>query len=107
MSATINQPYIFLATVYGGLLIGLLYGFLTAVRHFTHAGKVATILWDILFFVGGTLISLVVIYIASKADLRLYTFLGMACGFCMYYYGLRVTVTHIYKKYHEKKKVER
>jgi len=107
LSATINQPYIFLATVYGGLLIGLLYGLFASIRHLSHAGKTATMIWDILFFAGGTLISLVVIYIASKADLRLYTFLGLACGFCMYYYGLRISVSHLYKKYSKKKNVER
>ncbi len=107
MTATINQPFIFLATVYGGLLIGLLYGLISAARHLTHAGKAATIVWDIVFFAGGTFISLAVVYIASKADLRFYTFLGLAAGFFMYYFGLRATVTHLYQKRAAKKKVER
>ena len=107
LTATINQPYIFLATIYGGLLIGLLYGAISAIRHLTHAGRTATILWDILFFAGGTLISLAVIYIASKANLRMYTFLGLGCGFFMYYFGLRATIAHLYQKYSRKKKVER
>ena len=55
MSATINQPYIFLATVYGGLVIGLLYGAVTVLRRLTHAGKCATLVWDILFFAAATL----------------------------------------------------
>lgn len=107
MSATINQPFIFLATVYGGLLIGLLYGFITAIRHLTHAGKVATALWDVFFFAGGTIISLIVVYIASKADLRFYTFLGLGLGFCMYYFGIRATIRHFFLKHAAKKNVER
>lgn len=107
MSATINQPYIFLATVYGGLMIGLLYGLISVIRHLTHAGRAATIIWDILFFAGCILICLAVIYIASKANLRFYTFLGLALGFCMYYYGLHVTVRHLYRKNAAKKNVER
>jgi Spore cortex protein YabQ (Spore_YabQ). len=107
VSATINQPYIFLATVYGGLLIGLLYGLFASIRHLTHAGKAATAVWDIAFFAGGSLISLAVVYIASKADLRFYTFLGLALGFCMYFFGLHRTVRYLYLKHTAKKKVER
>ena len=50
MSATINQLYIFLATVYGGFLIGLLYGAITIIRHISHAGRGATIVCGISFF---------------------------------------------------------
>lgn len=107
MTATINQPYIFLATVYGGLLIGLLYGAVSAVRHFSHAGRIATVFWDILFFSCGTLISLAVIYIAAKANLRFYTFLGLGLGFLLYFLGLRVAVPLLWKKHRQKKKVER
>lgn len=102
--ATINQLYIFLATVYGGFLIGLLYGAITVVRHISRAGRVATIVWDIIFFIFGTAISLAVVYIANKADLRFYTFLGLAAGFCMYFFGLRYTVAAIYKRFARDKK---
>jgi spore cortex biosynthesis protein YabQ len=98
LSATINQPYIFLATVYGGLVIGLLYGAVTVIRRLTHAGKWATLVWDILFFAAATLICLAVVYIANKADLRFYTFLGLAAGFSMYFFGIRLTVIRILRK---------
>lgn len=103
MSATINQPYIFLATLYGGLIVGLLYGVIAAVRHFSHAGRWATVVWDILFFILGTLVCLAAIYIANKANLRLYTFLGLSGGFCMYFFGIHQTAIRLYKKHREKK----
>jgi spore cortex biosynthesis protein YabQ len=98
LSATINQPYIFLATVYGGLLIGLLYGLVTVIRRLTHAGKWATLLWDIFFFAAATLICLIAVYIANKADLRFYTFAGLAAGFLLYFFGIRLTVVLICRK---------
>ncbi len=100
MSATINQPYIFLATVYGGLIIGLLYGLVTIIRRLSHAGKWATLVWDILFFAAAIFICLIAIYIANKADLRFYTFLGLAAGFLMYFFGIRLTVILIWRKRH-------
>ena len=104
MTATINQLYIFLATVYGGFLIGLLYGAISVIRFITHAGKGATIVWDVIFFVFGTAISLSVVYIASKADLRFYTFLGLAAGFCMYYFGIHTMTRTLYQgRRHNKK----
>lgn len=104
MSATINQLYIFLATVYGGFLIGLLYGAISVVRYISRAGRGATIVWDIIFFIFGTAISLAVVYIASKADLRFYTFLGLAAGFCMYYFGLHYTFQKLHQRFIHNKK---
>lgn len=98
MSATINQPYVFLATVYGGLVVGLLYGAVTLLRRLTHAGKWATLVYDILFFAAATLICLIAVYIANKADLRFYTFLGLAGGFLMYFFGIRLAVVQLYKQ---------
>ena len=85
-------------------MIGLLYGAITIIRHISHAGRGLTIVWDIVFFILGTAISLEAVYIASKADLRFYTFLGLAAGFFMYYFGIRYTAKAAFLKLRRNKK---
>lgn len=77
-----------MATVYGGLAVGLLYDLLSLLRHGLHMGPMATGLMDFLFWLGAAMILALTIGISGGDGLRAYMLLGFACGFVLYAAGL-------------------
>ena len=87
MSATLNQPYQFLAAAYCGMIIALAYCLLRLVRYAAHNRKIPTVICDILFFVISMLLCLHTFYYVYDSVLRYYHFLGLFCGFALFYFG--------------------
>ncbi|HSH36797.1 spore cortex biosynthesis protein YabQ [Schnuerera sp.] len=85
METTIRiQIYIFLTSVYGGLISGLAYDVYRIVRYYFKPKKIITILEDLLFWVA---ISLIFFYIINKSNwgsLRGYIFIGFFIGGFIY-----------------------
>ena len=85
MDTTIKvQFYIFLTSLYGGLIAGLAYDIYRITRHFSKPKKIATTIEDLIFWIG---ISLIFFYILNKsnwAELRGYIFLGFFAGGYIY-----------------------
>ena len=85
METTIKiQLYIFLTSIYGGLISGLAYDIYRITRYYFKPKKIVTILEDLLFWIG---ISFIFFYIINKsnwASLRGYIFIGFFLGGFIY-----------------------
>ncbi|NMB28023.1 MAG: spore cortex biosynthesis protein YabQ [Tissierellia bacterium] len=85
MDTTIKvQFYIFLTSLYGGLIAGLVYDIYRVIRRFFKPKKIVTIIEDFIFWVS---IALIFFYILNKsnwAELRGYIFLGFFAGGFIY-----------------------
>ncbi|NLX62151.1 MAG: spore cortex biosynthesis protein YabQ [Tissierellia bacterium] len=85
MDATIRvELYIFITSIYAGLLIGLIYDLYRTVRYFSRPKKLVADIGDILFWL---IIALVFFYIMNKsnwAELRGYVFFGTFLGTTIY-----------------------
>ncbi len=78
------EIYIFLTSIYGGLIAGLAYDIYRINRNYFKPKKIATIIEDFLFWIG---IGFVFFYMLNKnnwAQLRLYVFLGFFLGGIIY-----------------------
>lgn len=78
------QFYIFLTSIYGGLIAGLAYDIYRISRLYFKPKKIATLIEDFLFWIG---IGLIFFYLLNKnngAELRGYVFLGFFGGGIIY-----------------------
>lgn len=98
METTALQPYIFMITIYGGMLVGLAYDFYRCIRRAAKSGRWVTAVLDTLFIITLGLIVVFVMYMANQGDLRLYTFIGFALGFALYIAGISPLVQFLVKK---------
>jgi len=98
MESTLNQPYIFLATVYGGIVLGLIYDIYRGIRLLFKRKKAVTIIFDLLFALSALVLSAGVLYIVNSGDVRLYTFIGFILGFSLYMVGLSPLISFLAKK---------
>ena len=81
---TSNQAYIFLATVYVGLLLGLLYDIYRAFRMITKPGRLLLAVFDLLFWILAALFSFAMLFKINGGEIRLYAFIGLALGWGIY-----------------------
>lgn len=79
-----SQGYIFLATLYGGIIIGFIYDLYRIFRYFFKPKKVATFFEDLMFWIIIALIALFVLIFSSWGELRGYEFLGFLSGAILY-----------------------
>lgn len=79
-----TQAYIFLSTLYGGIIIGFIYDLYRIFRYFFRPKKVATFIEDLAFWIIVTLISLYILISSNWGELRGYNFLGFLCGAVLY-----------------------
>lgn len=82
--STANQAYIFLATVYAGLLLGLIYDVYRAFRMITKPGKVLLAVFDLFFWIQAALFSFYMFFKVNDGEIRLYAYLGLALGWGLY-----------------------
>lgn len=88
MFETIGQAGVFLAMVYAGLLIGLVYDGLRLLRRLLNAGPLLTALLDLLFWLGAGVVAAVALALRSEEALRLYALGGCAAGMVLYLLGI-------------------
>ena len=81
---TTNQAYIFLATVYVGLLLGLIYDIYRAFRMITKPGRLLLAVFDLLFWILAALFSFTMLFKVNGGEIRLYAFIGLALGWGLY-----------------------
>lgn len=98
MDTTAPQIYIFLITLYGGMLAGITYDIYRWIRKAIKKGRWLTALFDTLFIVTLALIVLVVMYVANAGELRLFTFVGFTLGFALYMAGLSPFILFMARK---------
>ena len=82
--STANQAYIFLATVYVGLLLGLIYDVYRAFRMIIKPGKWFVAVLDLSFWVFAAFLSFFMLFRINGGEIRLYAFIGLALGWGLY-----------------------
>lgn len=88
MLTTSNQAYIFLSTVYAGLIIGFLYDCCRMIRKMIRAGVAVTGILDLLFWSIIGVLSFLVLYYVNDGNVRIYTLLGFVVGWILYLLSL-------------------
>lgn len=101
MSTTDSQAYIFMITLYGGMLVGLAYDFYRFLRKAIKSGRWLTALLDTLFIITLGLIVVFVMYMANQGELRLFTFVGFLLGFALYIAGVSPFIIFLVKRISE------
>ena len=88
MREAARQGGVFLAMLYGGLAVGIVYDLTRGVRRLLHAGPVLTGVLDLLFGALSCLPAALLVAAFSREGLRAYMLLGMACGLLLYLAGV-------------------
>ncbi|WP_455544023.1 spore cortex biosynthesis protein YabQ [Intestinibacter sp.] len=85
MNYFIQDLNVFYATIYGGIVIGILFDINRSLKNnFKFISKLSFI-FDVLFWLIITVIIFIVVNTISKFQLRYYHFLALAVGFVLYY----------------------
>src|SRR5690554_4393607 len=71
---TSNQAYIFLATVYGGMFLGIVYDLYRAFRMIIKPGRWFVALLDLSFWILAVIISFSMLFRINGGEIRFYTF---------------------------------
>lgn len=103
MDTTAAQPYIFLITIYGGMVAGAVYDVFRGIRRGLHRGRWFVALLDTLFIVVLGVVVAFVLYTANMGELRLYTFVGFALGFLLYIAGLSPVASYLVARVKERR----
>ena len=101
--STLNQPYVFAAFMYAGMLAGILYSVFKVLRKAFGGGKVVTILTDIVFLCLLAAFSLYVMYLITDIDFRIYHVVGLFLGFVLYTSAINPFLSFIERKIVHKK----
>ncbi|HCS72437.1 MAG TPA: spore cortex biosynthesis protein YabQ [Clostridiales bacterium] len=88
MSSTSNQAYIFLSTVYAGLIIGFLYDCCRMIRKMVRVNVIVTGILDLLFWSVIGVLSFLVLFYVNDGNVRFYTLLGFIIGWILYLLAL-------------------
>lgn len=78
------QSYIFSYSVYGGILIGILYDIYRALRGRRKRDRLITSIWDVLFLLSVFIVVVWAIFSSSYGDIRAYVFIGFIVGFYLF-----------------------
>ena len=89
---------IFYATIYGGILIGVLFDFYRGLRGNFKFINYFAIIFDVLFWFLATVIIFVTINLTEFFDLRYYHFVALFIGFILYYNTISKIVLSIINK---------
>ncbi|HZJ56706.1 MAG TPA: spore cortex biosynthesis protein YabQ [Clostridia bacterium] len=81
---TTNQAYIFLATVYGGMLLGIVYDVYRAFRMIIKPGRWFVAVLDLSFWILAVLLSFFMLFKVNGGEIRLFTFIGLGMGWGLY-----------------------
>ena len=84
---TSNQPWVFLFTIYGGIVLGMLYDILDITRRFLRGRRVMAIFFDILYWIVGTAFLFALLWVACDGEFRYFDVLGFALGAALWFLG--------------------
>jgi spore cortex biosynthesis protein YabQ len=75
---------VFLTTIYGGIIIGIIYDFYRATKKNFKIPKLFTIIHDTAFWIVITILVFVTINLIESFDLRYYHFVALGIGYLIY-----------------------
>lgn len=78
------QSFVFMFTVYGGIIIGILYDMYRVLKGPRRGDRFITSIWDILFIAAAMLVVLWALFSSNYGDIRAYVFIGFIVGFFLY-----------------------
>lgn len=78
------QSFVFMFTVYGGIIIGILYDIYRVLKGSRKGDRFITSIWDILFLFASVLVVLWALFSSNYGDIRAYVFIGFIVGFFLY-----------------------
>lgn len=79
-----SQIYIFITSIYGGLVWGLLYDLYRVIRCYLKPKGISNALEDLLFWMGMSVLFFYIVYKSNWGQLRAYIFLGFSLGGIIY-----------------------
>lgn len=79
-----EQIYVFLATLYGGIVIGFIYDLYRIFRCIFRPNKIATIIEDFIFWIVISIAAVTVLLFSNEGQIRFYIFLGFMIGAFLY-----------------------
>lgn len=82
--STLQESYILLATVYGGILIGFMYDLYRIFRGLFKPKKIATMIQDLIFWCIISIVAFYVLIFSNEGAIRFYNFLGFVLGSVFY-----------------------
>lgn len=78
------QSYVFSYSVYGGIIIGILYDIYRAVKGKKRNERLITSIWDLLFLLSVFVVVIWAVFSSSYGSIRSYVFIGFIVGFYLY-----------------------
>ena len=78
------QSFVFMFTVYGGIIIGIMYDFYRVLKGSRRGERFVTSIWDIIFLAAAMLVVLWALFSSNYGDIRAYVFIGFIVGFFLY-----------------------
>lgn len=75
----------FYATIYGGIVIGILFDFYRSLKSNFKIIKYCSIVLDVLFWILATVVIFITVNFIDSFNLRYYHFVALFCGFILYY----------------------
>lgn len=94
-----EQTLIFIASLGVGFLLGVLYDVLRALRLSFTKGKIAVIIFDLLYFFLVAFCSYIFILAANKGEVRSYIIIGELLGAIFYYFSLGFALMKLTDKF--------
>ena len=94
-----EQMLIFLASLGMGFLLGVVYDFFRAIRLSLTRGKIAVVIFDLLYFFVVALGSYLFILATNKGEVRSYIIIGELLGAVFYYFSLGVALMKLTDKF--------
>lgn len=97
IESTLNQWAQLLFGIYGGILAGVLYEVLRAIRHIFN-NKVITIICDAIFWVLALMDVIYVMMMVSSGAFRLFIIFAIIIGFALYMFFISDLVNYIFRR---------
>lgn len=94
----IEDINIFYLTLYGGIIIGLLFDFYRSLRVNFEIVRKIYFVFDVIFWILITIVVFITINLLERFDLRYYHFLALFLGFILYYNTISKYIFSIFNK---------
>lgn len=81
----VEELYVLIVTIYGGILMGIIYDFYRGIRSNFKRGKIIRIIEDMLFWSVVTITGFLILHRTNSYDLRYYNITGFILGVIIYF----------------------
>ena len=95
---TLKQSYIFLGSIYFGLIIGIIKNGINLIINTFKNNKIITFIFDLIFMLIFGLLFIFCINLINFGEFRVYLLLGYICGFVIEIKTLGFLVDFVFKK---------